>query len=118
MGIWACGKADVEPGSRVFITGGGPIGALTALAARSYGATDVLVSDLVESRRERILDFGATRSVDPREDDFDPSTLEADAFVECSGALPAMLQAWTACAAAARPSWSAWATSRWRCPCS
>lgn len=95
VGLWACGKAGVEPGSRVFITGGGPIGALSALAARAYGATDVVVSDLVESRRERILGLGATRAVDPRDDDFDAAALEADGFIECSGAHPALLQGLT-----------------------
>ena len=91
VGLWACGKADLEPGSRVLISGAGPIGALAALAARSYGATDVVVTDLVPSRRKRILDFGATASYDPTDADFDPAALEADAFIECSGATPAML---------------------------
>lgn len=92
VGIWACTKAGVEPGSRVFVTGGGPIGALSALAARSFGASEVVVSDLVESRRERILSFGASSSVDPRDPSFDAESLEVDAFIECSGATPAVLQ--------------------------
>lgn len=91
VGIWAGHKARLETGSSVFITGAGPIGALSALAARAYGATEIVVSDLVESRRTRILDFGATRAVDPRDSDFDVSALEADAFIECAGALPAVL---------------------------
>jgi L-iditol 2-dehydrogenase len=92
VGIWACTKAAIEPGSRVFVTGGGPIGALAALAARSFGASEVVVSDLVESRRERILSFGATSTVDPRDPSFDAAALEVDAFIECSGATPAVLQ--------------------------
>jgi L-iditol 2-dehydrogenase len=92
VGIWACTKAAIEPGSRVSVTGGGPIGALAALAARSFGASEVVVSDLVESRRERILSFGATSTVDPRDSSFDASALEVDAFIECSGATPAVLQ--------------------------
>jgi L-iditol 2-dehydrogenase len=91
VGIWACTKARVEPGSRVFVTGAGPIGALTSLAARSFGANEVIVTDLVESRRERILAFGATTAFDPRDPAFDVSTVAADAFVECSGATPAVL---------------------------
>ena len=35
VGIWASTKAGIEPGSRVFVTGAGPIGALVSLAARS-----------------------------------------------------------------------------------
>ena len=94
VGLWACGKAGIEPGSRVLVTGAGPIGALASLAARSYGATEVVVTDLVESRRERILSFGATSAHDPRE--IDLSTLDVDAFIECSGATPAVQSGLTA----------------------
>ncbi len=91
VGLWACGKAALEPSSRVLITGGGPIGALTALAARAHGASEVVVSDPVASRRERVLQFGATSTVDPTADDFDAAQLGVDAFIECSGATPALL---------------------------
>ena len=91
VGMWAVGKADLQPGSRVLISGAGPIGALTALAARSYGATEVIVSDPVASRRSTILEFGATSTVDPLAGDFDPRELGVDAFIECSGATPALL---------------------------
>jgi L-iditol 2-dehydrogenase len=91
VGLWACAKAAVEPGSRVLVTGAGPIGALVVLAARSYGASEVLVTDLVASRRQRILGFGATAAIDPRNPEFDPAALQVDAFVECSGATPALL---------------------------
>lgn len=91
VGIWACTKARVEPGSRVFVTGAGPIGALASLAARSFGASEVIVTDLVESRRERILGFGATSAFDPRDSAFDAAALQVDAFIECSGATPAVL---------------------------
>ncbi|HET7277715.1 MAG TPA: NAD(P)-dependent alcohol dehydrogenase [Dermatophilaceae bacterium] len=91
VGIWACTKARVEPGFRVFVTGAGPIGALASLAARSFGASEVVVTDLVESRRGRILGFGATSAHDPRDPDFDVRALAADAFIECSGATPAVV---------------------------
>ena len=91
VGLWACGKASIGPGSRVLISGAGPIGAMAAYSARAYGATEIIVSDLVESRRERILRFGATQSVDPRAQDYSPAAFEADAFIECSGAHAAML---------------------------
>ena len=91
VGMWAVGKAGLAPGSRVLIAGAGPIGALTAIAARSYGATEVIVSDPVASRREQILRFGATSAVDPLDPVFDPAALGVDAFIECSGATPAMV---------------------------
>ena len=91
VGIWACTKARVAPGSRVLVSGAGPIGALAAMAARAFGASEVIVTDLVESRRERILGFGATSAFDPRDEAFDAAALLADAFIECSGATPAVL---------------------------
>lgn len=91
VGLWACGKASIKPGGSVLISGAGPIGAMAAQSARAYGATDVVVTDLVESRRERILKFGATSAMDPRSKDYSPADLEVDAFIECSGAEAALL---------------------------
>lgn len=88
VGLWACHKADVAPGDRVLVTGAGPIGALTAVAARARGAAEVVVTDLVASRRERVSQLGATAAYDPREADL--GDLEADAFIECSGATAAL----------------------------
>lgn len=90
VGLWACHKAHVESGSRVLVTGAGPIGALACLAARSYGASEVVVTDLVESRRERILELGASAAYDPQDPAFDATSLNADAFIECSGAKSAV----------------------------
>ncbi len=91
VGLWACDKAKVGPGSRVLVTGAGPIGALASLAARSRGAAEVVVTDLVPSRRERITAFGATSALDPADPSVDLSTLGVDAFIECSGATPALI---------------------------
>ena len=90
VGLWANHKGGTTAGSRVFITGAGPIGALAALSARAMGATDIVVSDLVESRRSRITELASARAVDPTAG-FDPAELEADVFLECSGATPALL---------------------------
>lgn len=90
VGLWAAQKARIGPGARVLVTGAGPIGALASLAARSYGAEEVIVTDPVASRRERIAAFGATTAYDPTDPGFDPDGLEVDAFIECSGATPAL----------------------------
>jgi len=39
VGVWTCRRAQVAPGSRVLVTGAGPIGLIAAQAARAYGAT-------------------------------------------------------------------------------
>jgi len=90
VGLWANRKGSTTAGSRVFITGAGPIGAVAALSARAMGATDIIVSDPVASRRQRITELVAAHAVDPT-GRFDPADLDADVFLECSGATPALL---------------------------
>jgi L-iditol 2-dehydrogenase len=65
VGIAAVRKAGLDGGSRVLITGAGPIGIVLAQLARAYGATDIIVSDPDESRRKQALTFGATAVLDP-----------------------------------------------------
>lgn len=91
VGLWAGGKANLFPGARVLVSGAGPIGAMACQAARGYGATEVIVTDPVEFRRERILQFRATQALDPTAPEFVPQDLQVDAFIECSGATPALL---------------------------
>ena len=91
VGLWANEKGGTTAGSRVFVTGAGPIGALCALAARARGATEIVVSDPVESRRIRIAELTGATTVDPT-DGFDASEVGADVFLECSGATPALQQ--------------------------
>jgi L-iditol 2-dehydrogenase len=86
VGIWACHKASVGAGSRVLITGAGPIGMVAAQAARAAGATEILVSDPVASRRVRAASFGAI-ALEPAEV---AGVSEVDALLECSGAAPAI----------------------------
>ncbi|MCL8027148.1 NAD(P)-dependent alcohol dehydrogenase [Nocardioides bruguierae] len=92
VGLWSIHKAAIGPGDQVLVAGAGPIGAMVAQAARAAGAADVVVTDLVASRRERITSLGATRALHPVEDADAVAALEADSFVECSGATPALLQ--------------------------
>ncbi|WP_220700603.1 NAD(P)-dependent alcohol dehydrogenase [Mycetocola lacteus] len=88
VGIATARKVGFTAGSRVLIAGAGPIGVIIAQVARAFGALEVIVSDLSQSRREQALRFGATRVLDPREEDV--STLGVDAFVDASGATAAV----------------------------
>lgn len=90
VGIAAVRKAGVVPGSRVLVTGAGPIGVLTAAAARAFGATEVVVSDPLATRRDVALRHGATTVHDPGGAPLPQETL--DAFVDASGA-PAAIEA-------------------------
>jgi L-iditol 2-dehydrogenase len=89
VGIAAVRKAGVDGGSRVLITGAGPIGIMVAQVARAYGATDIVVSDPDGSRREQALTFGVTTVLDPTAQPI--GELGVDAFIDASGAPPAVV---------------------------
>jgi len=85
VGIWACRKAGVTAGSRVLVTGAGPIGLVSVQTALAFGATSVVVSDVNPARLRLALDLGATEVVDAR----DASVLDLprppEVLLECSG---------------------------------
>ncbi|SDQ05546.1 NAD(P)-dependent alcohol dehydrogenase [Leucobacter chromiiresistens] len=90
VAITSVRKAGIVPGSTVLIAGAGPIGIITAQTARAFGAGEVIVSDLVEARRERALQYGATRVIDPRTQNPADLDVPIDAFIDASGAAPAV----------------------------
>ncbi|WP_422746757.1 NAD(P)-dependent alcohol dehydrogenase [Mycobacterium sp. WMMD1722] len=77
-------KAQVAPGTSILIAGAGPIGVLCAQTARAFGASRIVVTDLLESRRDKALQFGATEVLDPTA--VDVTAIEpVDAFVDATG---------------------------------
>jgi L-iditol 2-dehydrogenase len=84
-------KAEIAPGSTILIAGAGPIGVICAQAARAFGAARIVVSDPVPSRRERVLRFGATEVLDPAVDDIAALDPQVEAFIDASGAAPAVV---------------------------
>ncbi|PZF84881.1 NAD(P)-dependent alcohol dehydrogenase [Jiangella anatolica] len=90
VGIAAVRKARVRPGSAVLVAGAGPIGVLTAAAARAHGASVVVASDPLAARRAVAAVHGATRVIDPLEQRLEEESV--DAFVDASGA-PAAIDA-------------------------
>ena len=84
-------KAHVTAGSSILIAGAGPIGVICAQAARAFGAARIVASDPVASRRERVLRFGATEVLDPTTEDVAALDPQVDAFVDASGAPPAVV---------------------------
>lgn len=83
-------KAQITAGDRVLISGAGPIGIMLTQVVLALGATEVIVSDLDASRRDRALSFGATRTIDAAED-VAQLGLDVDAFIDASGATPAVV---------------------------
>lgn len=83
VGLWACRKGRVGPGSRVLVTGAGPIGLVAVQAARAFGAAEVMVSDVNPARLRLAAALGATVAVDPGE--IPLADLAPDVLLECSG---------------------------------
>jgi len=92
VALHAVSRSGAGPGSRVLVTGAGPIGALVVAASRARGVTEIVVSEPHAGRRALARTVGATEVVGP--DDLDvPSMAEprrtvarpVDAAIECSG---------------------------------
>lgn len=83
-------KGGITVGSRVLITGAGPIGIITAQVARAFGAIEIIMSDVSEQRREQALAFGATRAIDPLLEDIPSLGFDVDVYVDASGASSAV----------------------------
>lgn len=93
VGVWACRKARVTPGSRVLVTGAGPIGLVATQAARAFGASEVLVTDVKPHRLALAEELGATATLDVRETSLTDAGFEPDVLLECSGFPPAVGEA-------------------------
>lgn len=65
VGLHAVNLARVRPGDRVAIMGCGPVGILTAVAARVAGASFIAMTDPLPDRRAHAGRFGADLVLDP-----------------------------------------------------
>jgi len=85
-------KLKVQPGETAIVLGGGPIGLLFTALIKASGASKIIVSEISEYRRNAAKDCGATRVVDPRQEDLAAIVQEempggADVIVEAVGPL-------------------------------
>jgi L-iditol 2-dehydrogenase len=85
VGVWACRKGGVGPGSRVLVSGAGPIGNLAAQVALAAGAAEVVVTDISAHRLDVATRVGATRVLDVSSSPLAESGIEVDVLLECSG---------------------------------
>jgi len=84
VGVWACRRAGVQLGSRVLVTGAGPIGLLAAQAARASGAAEVVITDVNASRLALAARWGPA-TIDVAQDSLAGAGYEPDVLLECSG---------------------------------
>ena len=59
VGVQACNRARLHAGDTIAVLGAGPIGLVTLLVARSYGATQAFVVDLLDNRLTLAGSLGA-----------------------------------------------------------
>lgn len=90
VGLHAVEKAQLAPGARVLVIGGGPIGLTVALWSRFFGARAVVMSEKAAGRRELAGRFGATDALDPNREEIGPAFAKAaggppDVIFECVG---------------------------------
>ncbi len=96
--LHAARKAGEMLGKRVLITGCGPIGVLSIIAARRAGAVEIVVTDLSDNALSFAKSAGADRTINSLKN---PDALEPyqadkgyfDVLFECSGAVSALTSA-------------------------
>jgi L-idonate 5-dehydrogenase len=88
--LHAAKRAGPMLGSRVLVTGAGPIGALCVIAARRAGAAEIVATDLTDAPGELILRLGADRFINVARApdalrDYAPDKGHFDVQLEASG---------------------------------
>jgi L-iditol 2-dehydrogenase len=69
VGVQACKRAGVTAGDTVTVLGTGPIGLVTLLVARAFGATEIYAVDLLENRLSLARELGAAAAINARDSD-------------------------------------------------
>ncbi|XP_041675355.1 uncharacterized protein LOC108116215 isoform X3 [Drosophila eugracilis] len=95
VGVHACKRAEVTLGSKVLILGAGPIGLVTLMAAQAMGASEILITDLLQQRLNVAKELGATHTLLLKQEQNAEETAELvkktlgvqpDKSIDCCGA--------------------------------
>lgn len=85
VGLHAVRRARLEVADRVAILGAGTIGLMTLQAALVMGASEVMVTDVVDFRLEKAEQLGASRAINVEDESIDPSSSEFDRVLQTAG---------------------------------
>ncbi|WNS78992.1 NAD(P)-dependent alcohol dehydrogenase [Domibacillus sp. DTU_2020_1001157_1_SI_ALB_TIR_016] len=97
VGLHACSRGDVKDGDTVLILGMGPIGLLTAAAAKMSGAGLIIGVDLEQARLDKAKELGADEVINVKTESFEEKISEytnglgVDVAIETAGS-PAALK--------------------------
>lgn len=96
VAVHSCKRSNVTVGSKVLITGAGPIGIYTLMAAKAYGATKVVLTDINEDRLKLAREVGADETILVTKEQSEEQLVEhirtlfdgdlPNISIECSGA--------------------------------
>lgn len=76
--LHAVARAGALTGKRVLVTGCGPIGALSIVAARAHGAREIVATDVVDAVLKKALEIGADRVINVAKEPGQLSSYAAD----------------------------------------
>lgn len=80
---------NIKSGDTVLVMGGGPIGMIMMQLAKNAGASKVILSEPVEEKRELAVKLGATKTINPIEEDVQAVLADycanVDVVIECVG---------------------------------
>jgi L-iditol 2-dehydrogenase len=85
VGLWACHKGQVGAGSRVLVTGAGPVGLVAAQSALALGAASVVITDVNPHRLRLAHELGVTETLDVSSSPVSEAGTLVDVLLECSG---------------------------------
>lgn len=98
VALHATQRAGNLAGTSVFVAGGGAIGQLIALAARAFGAAQVVLGDPAEFPRRFALEQGADAALNPADTDSEKQAMDLsgggfDVVFEAAGSTQALIHA-------------------------
>lgn len=91
VGMHAANKARIRPGDIAIVTGAGPIGMVTAMAALAGGCSRIIMTDVQQPKLDMASQFGPITPVNVAKQPLKPIVDEltggwgADLIFECSG---------------------------------
>jgi D-xylulose reductase len=97
VGIQSAQRAGIRPGDIGVVTGAGPIGMMTALAALAGGCAKVYVTDMAQPKLDIVGRYPGIETINIKHKSAAEAIMEAtngwgaDVVFECSGAAPAIL---------------------------
>lgn len=85
VGIHAARRGNVDLGDSVAVLGAGPIGLVTMQAAFAAGASQVIVTDIVDFRLDKAKDLGATETYNPQKSNLKDLYGQFDKVLQTAG---------------------------------